>query len=222
MGTSKERRDASTYADVEQSVSSASTPGAGRRERNKRDKLERIIAVSRALFRDQGFSNTTTQQIAEAADIGTGTLFLYVKSKDDLLALVFQDEMLELARKAFAKVDEQKPLVDQLMQVFSTMLSYHERDMDLSRTLLKEVMFPSVTGRQIEITKLLDLIFKGLAELVVKDRKLRRLKSNDDPMTVAENLFANYYLGLLARLGARRSRKQFLIRLRESISITIS
>ena len=202
--------------------STAASPRLGRRERNKREKLERIVAVSRTLFREQGYAQTTTQQIAEAADIGTGTLFLYVKSKDDLLVLVFRDEMLEIARKAFLKLDKKQALLDQLMQVFSTMLSYHERDPSLSRILLKEVMFPSVIGRQAEIQGLLDLIFKGLADLVVKDRKARRLKQDVDPMLVAENVFANYFLALLARLGARRSRKQFLLHLRQMIAITIS
>ena len=60
----------------------------GRRERNKRDKLERIIAAARELFDTYGVDAVTTQQIADKADIGTGTLFLYAKSKSELLLLV--------------------------------------------------------------------------------------------------------------------------------------
>src|SRR5438270_7531666 len=60
----------------------------GRRERNKQEKLERITAAARELFAEHGVDEVTTQQIADRADIGTGTLFLYAKSKGELLLLV--------------------------------------------------------------------------------------------------------------------------------------
>ena len=64
------------------------TPPVGRRERNKQAKLERITAAARELFAEHGVDEVTTQQIAEKADIGTGTLFLYAKTKGELLLLV--------------------------------------------------------------------------------------------------------------------------------------
>ena len=60
----------------------------GRRERNKQQKLDRITAAARELFSEHGVDEVTTQQIADKADIGTGTLFLYAKTKGELLLLV--------------------------------------------------------------------------------------------------------------------------------------
>ncbi|WP_344387355.1 helix-turn-helix domain-containing protein, partial [Streptomyces aureus] len=65
----------------------ASQP-AGRRERNKQLKLDRITAAARELFAERGVDEVTTQEIADKADIGTGTLFLYAKTKGELLLLV--------------------------------------------------------------------------------------------------------------------------------------
>ena len=78
------------------------------------------------------------QQIAEAADIGTGTLFLYAKSKEDLLVMVFKDEMLETARAIYGDLPVSASATDQMMAVFNRMADYHARDADLSRLLLKE------------------------------------------------------------------------------------
>lgn len=200
----------------------ASAPRVGRRERNKQEKLARIVEAARQLFRDRGFSETTTQQIAEAADIGTGTLFLYARSKEDLLVLVFSDEMLETARAAFASVEPDAPLLDQLMQVFSSMIAYHERDPDLARILLKEVMFPDGVGRAADISELLDVIFAGLADLVVRARDTGRCHQDTPPLDVAENLFANYYMNLLRRLGGQTTAAQFHARLRRHLAITIN
>jgi len=47
-------------------------PPMGRRERNKQEKLDRILAAAKDLFAAKGFNETTTQEIADRADIGTG------------------------------------------------------------------------------------------------------------------------------------------------------
>src|SRR5689334_23700284 len=67
---------------------SVATEPLGRRERNKQAKLERITAAASELFAEHGVDEVTTQEIADQADIGTGTLFLYAKTKGELLLLV--------------------------------------------------------------------------------------------------------------------------------------
>ena len=74
----------------------------GRRERNKQDKLERITAAARELFTEHGVDDVTTQQIAEKADIGTGTLFLYAKTKGELLLLVQNSGYVDALEKGRA------------------------------------------------------------------------------------------------------------------------
>ena len=65
------------------------TPEPTRRERAKADKRRRILDASRNLFAKFGFERTTVQQIADAADVAVGTLFLYVRDKSELLLLLF-------------------------------------------------------------------------------------------------------------------------------------
>ena len=89
----------------------------GRRERNKGEKLKRIRAAAKRLFSDQGFERTTTRQIANEADIGTGTLFLYAKTKEELLVLVFQEDMVQLRDDAFASLPDGGTLLDELIHV---------------------------------------------------------------------------------------------------------
>ena len=67
-------------------------PRLSRVERKKRDKLERIKRAARALFARKGFEATTTREIATAADVGIGTVFLHTTSKQDLLVMIFREE----------------------------------------------------------------------------------------------------------------------------------
>lgn len=75
-------------------ASPAPSPPAPRgREAKKLDKRRRVRDAAAALFRERGWDGTTTRAIAERASIATGTLFLYVRDKDEALALVYGDEV---------------------------------------------------------------------------------------------------------------------------------
>lgn len=64
----------------------------GRRELNKADKQRRIRAAARDLFTRSGYSSVTTQEVADRAEVGTGTLFRYAQSKGELLCMVANDQ----------------------------------------------------------------------------------------------------------------------------------
>ncbi len=57
----------------------------GLRERNAAQTRELILDTSLTLFLDQGFEDTTMEQIAERAGIGTSTLYRYFPTKDQLV-----------------------------------------------------------------------------------------------------------------------------------------
>ncbi len=206
---------AKASAVVEEAASSAAP---GRRERNKLQKRARIAAAARALFGRQGFAETTTQQIAAAADIGTGTLFLYAKSKEDLLVMVFKDEMLETARAIYADLPAGKSAPDQMMTVFNRMADYHARDADLSRLLLKELVIPDSSDRISDIAELMDAIFDGLTEIV----RAAPHKPNGDPALIARSAFALYYFQLISWLGSGFDRNWCMRLLRDQLSLLMT
>jgi AcrR family transcriptional regulator len=193
----------------------------GRRERNKQEKRSRIVEAARRLFEEKGFAQTTTLEIAEAADIGTGTLFLYARSKEDLLVLVFKDEMLETAMAAFARLRAEDPLLDQLVQVFEAMASHHERDRELAKILLREIMFPANGDRLADIGELMDAIFGQLAGLLTRAHAAGTLRAEFDARLVAEILFSNYFMDMLEWLRGLWTKQAFRDRLRRHLAITI-
>lgn len=199
----------------------ASPPRVGRRERNKQEKLARIVAAARRLFNENGFQETTTQQIAEAADIGAGTLFLYAKSKEDLLIMVFKDEMIETSRAAFTQLPARGSLLDQLVHVFDQMARYHERDLELTRILLREIMFQSSDDRADDITELMQVVYGGITDLLTAAQKAGALRADLDPRLTAEVLFASYFMELVNWVRGRETKQQFLDRLRLMLAITL-
>jgi AcrR family transcriptional regulator len=194
---------------------------AGRREQNKQEKLARIAAAAKALFAAKGFAQTTTQEIAERAEIGAGTLFLYAKSKEDLLVMVFKDEMIETSRAGFERVDASDPLLDQLMYVFGVMIAYHERDLGLARVLIREVTIPTGSERRHHIAVLMRAIYSGIGDLIRAAQRDGALRPEVDAESAAQNLFAVYYFGLIAWLSGNVTKPQFKRRLRARLALVI-
>lgn len=184
----------------------------GRRERNKREKRARIVAAARELFERQGFGSTTTQQIADAADIGTGTLFLYARTKEDLLVMVFQNEMLETVRQIFAMQPTGQDIVDRLMAVFNRMADYHARDIDLARLLLRELVMSQTEARRSDIDELMDAIHDGLTAIIQDGGRVANA-----PL-VARSAFALYYFALISWVGAGQDRGWCMRLLREQLA----
>lgn len=182
-----------------------------RRERNKLEKRARIVAAARDLFERNGFAETTTQQIAAAADIGSGTLFLYADSKEDLLIMVFHDEMLETVQRIFAAPLAGETMTQRLMTGFGQMFDYHARDPELSRQLLKELVVPGSPARRSDIDELMDAILDGIAQVIGAGGRVR------NPSLVARSAFALYYFALISWLGAGQDRTWCMGYLREQL-----
>ena len=196
-------------------------PESGRRERNKQEKRDRIIAAAKELFASKGFADTTTQEIAEKADIGTGTLFLYAKSKEDLLVMVFSGDMLEQAQNAFKHLPASASLLDKLMLIFGSMIEYHDQDKELTRPLLKEVSVRADGSPSEDLARLMRGIYKGIGDVIIAGQTAGDIRPAVDPLMAAEALFGIYYLSLLNWISGASTKARLLKRLRVKLTIGV-
>lgn len=113
----------------------------GRRERNKQEKLERITAAAAELFAEHGIDDVTTQQIAERADVGTGTLFLYAKTKGELLLLVQNAHYAVALAKGIDASAAVADSLDAVMALLRPIIECNRVQVDNGRTYLREMVF---------------------------------------------------------------------------------
>ncbi len=119
---------------------SASRP-QGRRERNKQEKLERITAAASELFTEHGADEVTTQQIADRADIGAGTLFLYARSKGELLLLVQNSHYSESLERGIRDAEGVADVLDAVMAIVRAVVECNRAQVENGRTYLREMVF---------------------------------------------------------------------------------
>ena len=123
------------------SDAAADAPQDGLRERNKREKLRRIVAAAAELFEKQGFEATTGREISRRADIGTGTLFNYVRDKRELLFLVFEAGAARRLDQVEAAVARKRDVVEGLMAIFGPFIEFYAERPELARHFARELFF---------------------------------------------------------------------------------
>ena len=171
----------------------------GRIERSKRDKLERIKRAARKLFGRKGFEATTTREIATAADIGAGTLFLYAGTKEDLLVLLFREDMSRVVADALATMPA-RPLLDQVLHLFGAMIALHEKDRGLARVFVREL--PFVEDRRHGVAEMVATQLAGIANLIEQAKSRGELRADVPATRLAHSLFALFFFQLQRWLGS--------------------
>src|SRR5215468_8328634 len=69
------------------------------------DKRERILTAAERVFARRGFFAARVSEIAKDAGVADGTIYLYFKSKDDLLISLFENRMRQVNELLRAAVD---------------------------------------------------------------------------------------------------------------------
>jgi len=113
----------------------------GRRERNKQDKLERITAAARDLFEEHGVDDVTTQQVADRADVGAGTLFLYAKNKGELLLLAQNAAYADALVRGRHEAAEVADPLEAVIALVRPIVVCNRKQVDNGRTYLREMAF---------------------------------------------------------------------------------
>lgn len=165
----------------------------GRRERNKQEKLDRITAAASELFAELGVEDVTTQQIADKADIGTGTLFLYAKTKGELLLLVQNAHYAKALEQGRANAETILDPLDAVMALVRPIVECNRVQVDNGRTYLREMLFGDPTEpRHNEALSIVAQTEEAIAAVLGRDG----LVSADDAATTARIASAIMFLSM--------------------------
>jgi TetR/AcrR family fatty acid metabolism transcriptional regulator len=89
------------------------------------DKHNRIIEAAIKVFAKKGFFNARISEIAKEANVADGTIYLYFKSKDDILIHLFEesmDRLIKLIQSELAKEDNPISKLKRFIQLHFTLV----------------------------------------------------------------------------------------------------
>lgn len=191
---------------------------AGRRERNKQEKLDRIVAAASELFAEHGVDDVTTQQIADKADIGTGTLFLYAKTKGELLLLVQNTHYIEALEQGRADAEATPDALDAVLAIVRPIVECNRVQIDNGRTYLREMVFGDPEEpRHAEALAIAAQTEEAVAAVLRRDNRVRA----DEAAMLARVVSAIMFISMAATLNAGLSVDDLVQDIRNQLRIVL-
>jgi AcrR family transcriptional regulator len=194
------------------------TQPLGRRERNKQEKLDRITAAATELFAEYGVEDVTTQQIADKADIGTGTLFLYAKTKGELLLLVQNANYAEALQRGRADAETIRDALGAVMAVVRPIVECNRTQIDNGRFYLREMVFGDPTEpHHSAALSIVGQTEEAIAAILDRDE----LGGVGDAATTARIISAIMFVSMAASVNAGLEIEALVQDIRTQISLLI-
>ena len=151
------------------------------------DKREAILRAATQVFAARGFFQSQVADVARAAGVAAGTVYLYVRSKDDLLVSLFERSMRDVIaalRSALQGVDDPR---ERLAVIARLHLERLGRDRDLAIVFQVELRQSTKFMEQFSSTYLRDYL--GLIRETIADGQRARIFRGGINPTIAAKVF---------------------------------
>ncbi|MEW6131004.1 MAG: TetR/AcrR family transcriptional regulator [Acidobacteriota bacterium] len=151
-------------------------------------KYELILRAAIKVFARNGFFNSKVADVAKAAGVADGTVYLYFKNKDDILVSIFNsiaEQALERGRAALSEINDP---VEKLRRIVESHLEMYAKDRDLAIVFQVELRSSTKFMEQFSATKVTEYL--DLIGRVIEDGQKRGVfRKTLNPKITAKILF---------------------------------
>ena len=151
-------------------------------------KRERILDAAMKVFAAEGFYNARISQIADAAGVADGTIYLYFKSKDELLISLFEDRMDRVLATLRQALEAGGTAVERLRRVIELHLELIEANPEMGEVITVELRQSSKFVREYENVKFAEFL-RLIAGAIADGQKAGELRADLDPQLTSRVLF---------------------------------
>lgn len=108
-------------------------------KKKSKDKYNRIIKAATKIFAKKGFYKAKISEIAKEAGVADGTIYIYFKSKDDILISLFSEQMKAVLDNMMSKISEKDSPSKKLEQFALVHLQLIEQNKSMAEIIQVEV-----------------------------------------------------------------------------------
>jgi TetR/AcrR family fatty acid metabolism transcriptional regulator len=173
-------------------MSESSLSGRPRRRPAKRarggDKHERILDAAVRVFAKKGFHATRVSEVANAAGVADGTIYLYFKSKDELLVSLFEDRVERLFAFLEAELPRATTAPEKLRIIIELQLGLLEGERDLAEVLTVILRQSTKLMKEHAVPKFTAYL-DAISRVVADGQAAGELRDDVSPHLVARAIF---------------------------------
>ncbi len=193
----------------------------GSRELQRLATERAVLAAAHDLFTRRGYDATTTKQIAEAAGVAHGTVFLVATTKEGLLVKVLERRLREVVTRR-ATTLPRRNIAAQLTHVFDGLFDFYAAQPELSRVFLRSIMFFAEPIAAAQYEEHVSRFTTYLASLFAAARTRRELAPRANTAVAAASVFAIYVTAIVTFLNETPPDRRALgTRFRAGIDVVI-
>ena len=111
---------------------------SSRRQKEKEDRKEAILAAAREVFFEEGIRRATVEAIAARAEVAKGTVYLYFDTKETIVAHLLLEGLDVLGERLAKAYDESTPASAEarLRRLAAAYLDFFQKEQDYFRLLM--------------------------------------------------------------------------------------
>jgi TetR/AcrR family transcriptional regulator, fatty acid metabolism regulator protein len=151
------------------------------------DKREAILRAATDVFASRGFFNSQVADVARAAGVAAGTVYLYFRSKDDLLVSIFDRTMREWIEEGRTSIAPIADPVERLRAIARVHLDRMGRDRSLAVVFQVELRQSTKFMERFSTTALREYL-GIIREVIVQGQAAGAFRRDINP-TLAAKLF---------------------------------
>src|SRR5687768_18094262 len=151
------------------------------------DKREAILRAATDLFAERGFFNAQVADVARAAGVAAGTVYLYFRGKDDLLISIFERTMKAAIADGRASVEAADSPIDRLRRIARVHLERLGRDRQLAVVFQIELRQSTKFMERFSTTHLREYL--GIIRDVIAEGQAKRIFKRQINPTLAAKIF---------------------------------
>ena len=152
------------------------------------DKRKRILDAAVRVFARQGFYATRVSEVAKAAGVADGTIYLYFDSKDALLVSLFEDRVERLLAFLDAELPRAQTASEKLRRVIELQLGLLESERVLAE-VLTVILRQSTKLMKEHAAPKFNAYLDAIARVVADGQASGELRSDVAPRLVARAIF---------------------------------
>ncbi|HSN82339.1 MAG TPA: TetR/AcrR family transcriptional regulator [Polyangiales bacterium] len=161
---------------------------ASKRKGATPEKRERILKAAVKVFAKNGFYATRVSEIAKAAGVADGTIYLYFENKDDVLITIFEEGIQQLLAILRDVAASDEPFDRRVSRIIELQLGLLEEQRDLAEVITVNLRQSSTLLKQYATPLFMEYI-DVIAGLVRDGQKQGAFRKDLNPRVVARGLF---------------------------------
>jgi TetR/AcrR family fatty acid metabolism transcriptional regulator len=163
------------------SVRGAGSKGGG-------DKRERILDAAMRVFAGKGFFGAKVSDVAGEAGVADGTIYLYFKSKDDLLIALFEAQMEKVNAELGRALGGEARAPEKLRRFIQAYMDLVAKNRHAAEVITIELRQSAKFMKEYKNPRFAEFL-KTLAAVIDEGQRLGQLRADVPPPIAARALF---------------------------------